>query len=107
MHPNIPLTDISYPSLEYFRVGRYEDCEKATTIVVQVEDIYQVADHQNSNVAGNRKSRLELKGIADIFWYHWRQLSFLHPMGIDIFFTYDDVLTALPMILSQFFDFKA
>jgi alpha-D-ribose 1-methylphosphonate 5-triphosphate synthase subunit PhnH len=84
------------PPLEYFRVGRHEDCEKATTIVVQVEDIYPAADHQNCNVAGNRKSRLELKDVADIFWCQWRQLSFLHPMGIDIFFTCDDVLTALP-----------
>ncbi len=84
------------PPLEYFRVGRYEHCEKATTIVVQVEDIYPVADHQNSNVAGNRNSRLDLKDVADIFWCQWRQISFLHPMGIDIFFTCEDVLTALP-----------
>ena len=84
------------PPLENFRVGRHEDCEKATTIVVQVEDIYPVSDHQNPNVPGNRKSRLELKGVADIFWCQWRQLSFKHPMGIDIFFTCDDVLAALP-----------
>jgi len=62
----------------------------------QESDGPAVGSHQNSNVAGNRKSRLDLKGVADIFWCQWRQLSFLHPMGIDIFFTCDDVLTALP-----------
>jgi alpha-D-ribose 1-methylphosphonate 5-triphosphate synthase subunit PhnH len=84
------------PPLENFRVGRRDYCEKTTTIVVQVEDIYPVADNQNSNISGGKTSRLELKGVTDIFWYQWRQLSFLHPMGIDIFFTCDDVLAALP-----------
>jgi len=35
---------------------------------------------------------------ADIFWYQWRKLSRLHPLGMDIFFTCDDVLTAWPKI---------
>ena len=86
------------PSLECFRIGRYERGEKATTLVVQVEDIYPVADNQSSRISGDKTSRLEIKGVADIFWYQWRQLSFLHPMGIDIFLTCDDVLTALPKV---------
>ena len=86
------------PSLEFFRVGRQELHEKATTILVQVDDIYPVLDDRSTNIDGGKAAGLKLKGVADIFWYQWRRLSRLHPLGMDIFFTCDDVLTAWPKI---------
>ena len=79
------------PALNYFRVGRYEQPEKATTLLVQVNDILPIA--ANSSDKG---AHLELKGVPETFWHQWQQLSSLHPLGIDIFFTCDDVLTSLP-----------
>jgi alpha-D-ribose 1-methylphosphonate 5-triphosphate synthase subunit PhnH len=39
-----------------------------------------------------------LEGVPDNFWIQWQQLSSRHPLEIDIFFTCDDVLIALPKI---------
>ena len=86
------------PSLEFFRVGRHELQEKATTILVQVDDIYSESDNEGIRIDGCTAAGLKLKGVADIFWYQWRRLSRLHPFGMDIFFACDDVLTAWPKI---------
>ena len=86
------------PPLDYFRIGRYEYPEKATTIIVQVDDIIPSADKKYSKTFVDKIPRLELKGVTENFWYQWQQLSGLYPLGIDIFFTCDDVLTALPKI---------
>jgi alpha-D-ribose 1-methylphosphonate 5-triphosphate synthase subunit PhnH len=86
------------PALNFFRISRYEQPEKATTIIVQVSDILPRAENtQPKNLAGKAAS-LELIGVPETFWHQWRQLSSLHPLplGIDIFFTCDDVLTSLP-----------
>jgi len=84
------------PSLENFRVGRYEYCEKATTIVVQVDDILLDADDRYSNITEAKISQLALKGVPKNFRYQWQQLFSRYPLGIDIFITCDDVLIALP-----------
>jgi alpha-D-ribose 1-methylphosphonate 5-triphosphate synthase subunit PhnH len=84
------------PPLDYFRISRYEYPEKATTMVVQVNDILPVPDNKYSKIFSGKIARLELKGVTQNFWYQWQQLSRLYRPGIDIFFTCDDVLTALP-----------
>jgi alpha-D-ribose 1-methylphosphonate 5-triphosphate synthase subunit PhnH len=86
------------PSLEFFRVGRHELQEKATTILVQVDDIYPVLDNRSVDMDSGPAARLKLKGVAETFRYQWRRLSLLYPLGMDIFFTCDDVLTAWPKI---------
>lgn len=86
------------PSLNYFRIDRYEYPEKATTMVVQVNDILPAPDNNFSTIIRDKTVRLEFKGVTESFWYQWQQLSQLYPSGIDIFFTCDDVLTALPKI---------
>ena len=85
-------------ALDYFRVGRYEYPEKATTMIVQIDDILPGTDNKDSHISVNQTAQLELKGIPNKFWNQWQQLSGLHPLGIDIFFTCDDVLIALPKI---------
>jgi alpha-D-ribose 1-methylphosphonate 5-triphosphate synthase subunit PhnH len=94
------------PPLDYFRIGRYEYPDKATTIVVQVDDIYPGTDKKYSNIFVNKTARLEIKGVTENFWYQWQQLSSRHPLGIDIFFTCDDVLTVLPKIKGDTHEFK-
>ena len=84
------------PALDTFRVGRFEYPEKATTIVVQVDDIAPAVENKNCNIFVNNTAQLDLKGISRNFLYQWRQLSSLYPMGIDIFVICEDVLTALP-----------
>jgi alpha-D-ribose 1-methylphosphonate 5-triphosphate synthase subunit PhnH len=86
------------PALDYFRIGRYEYPEKATTIVVQVDDILPVPDDKQFNIFGNNTNRLELVGVPENFWRQWQQISRLYPAGLDIFFTCDDVLTAWPKL---------
>jgi alpha-D-ribose 1-methylphosphonate 5-triphosphate synthase subunit PhnH len=86
------------PALNDFRIGSNESSENATTIIVQVDDILPTADNRHSNIFVDKTVQLELKGIPDRFWHQWQQLSLQNPLGIDIFFTCDDVLIALPKI---------
>lgn len=85
------------PPLENFRIGRYEYCEKATTIVVQVDDILLMdVDNRYFTITGNRNIQLALKGVRKNFRHQWLQLFSRYPLGIDIFITCDDILIALP-----------
>jgi alpha-D-ribose 1-methylphosphonate 5-triphosphate synthase subunit PhnH len=88
----------SMPDLDYFRVGRYGYPEKATTMIVQVDDIVPGAYNTYSNIFFDRTAQLELRGVPDKFWNQWQYISGLYPLGIDIFFTCDDVLISLPKI---------
>lgn len=84
------------PDLSYLRITRRDDPEKAITLMVQVGDIQPNSGcGPSSNPPGNSPGLLP-KGIPDRFWYQWRQLSALYPCSIDVFFTCEDVLTALP-----------
>jgi alpha-D-ribose 1-methylphosphonate 5-triphosphate synthase subunit PhnH len=88
----------SMPDLDYFRVDRYEYHENATTLIIQVDDIIPRASNKNSDIYFEKTAQLELKGVPDRFWARWQYLSGRYPLGIDIFFTCDDVLIALPKI---------
>jgi alpha-D-ribose 1-methylphosphonate 5-triphosphate synthase subunit PhnH len=98
----------SMPDLDCFRVDRYEYHEKATTMIIQVDDILPRADTKYSNIFFEKTAQLELKGVPDNFWDRWQYLSGLYPLDIDIFFTCDDVLIALPKINKEegTFDFE-
>jgi alpha-D-ribose 1-methylphosphonate 5-triphosphate synthase subunit PhnH len=84
------------PPLDYFRIGPHKYPEKATTMVVQVDDILPSKVNKCSDILVDKVGQLELVGIPNRFWKQWQHLSSLHPLGIDIFFTCDDVLIALP-----------
>ena len=86
------------PALDYFRISPYHYPEKATTIIVQVDDIVPRKDPNTPNIAVDKNARWELKGIKEDFWSQWQQLSGLDSLGMDIFFTCDDVLMALPRV---------
>jgi len=86
------------PALDCFRVGPSEYPVKATTVVVQVDDILPAAVNKYSNIFLDNTVQLDLKGVPAKFWNQWQQLSGLYPVGIDIFFTCDDVLIALSKI---------
>jgi alpha-D-ribose 1-methylphosphonate 5-triphosphate synthase subunit PhnH len=86
------------PALDYFRIGQNEYPGNVTTMVVQVDDILPAKDDRYSSIFADKATQLELKGITDNFWRQWQQLSNLHPSGIDIFFTCDDVLMSFPII---------
>lgn len=87
------------PALDNFRVGYYEYPEKPTTIVVQVDDILPGTDKNDANASADKTARLELKGVPKNFWYQWQQLFSRYPLGLDIFFTCDDVLFVLPKMM--------
>ena len=84
------------PSLDTFRIGRFEYPDKATTMVVQVDDILPVEEKEYFDSDVFSTTHLELKGISQNFMDQWRQISTRYPFGIDIFITCEDVLTVLP-----------
>lgn len=87
---------VNMPDLEYFRIGTYDYPENATTILVQVEDILPNVEYKIAGIGFGQRLHLELKGLSAHFWHQWRHLSGRHPLGIDVFITCEDVLTALP-----------
>ena len=81
----------SMPDLDYFRTDPKKYPEKATTIVVQVDDILPVTDNKYFDIFLGRDGQLELNGVPKKFRNQWQSLSGLYPLDIDIFFTCDDV----------------
>ena len=75
------------PPLDYFRIGLDKYPEKATTMVVQVDDIFPRTDNKYYDTLVDKVGKLELKSVPDKFWKQWQHLSGLHPLGIDVFFT--------------------
>jgi phosphonate C-P lyase system protein PhnH len=68
------------PALECFRGGLYKYPDKATTIVIQVDDILPSAVNKDSNIFFDNTVQLDLKGVPNKFWNQWRQLSGLYPL---------------------------
>jgi alpha-D-ribose 1-methylphosphonate 5-triphosphate synthase subunit PhnH len=61
------------PALDSFRVGPYEYPDKATTIVVQVDDILPSAVNKYPKILFDNTVQLDLKGVPNKFWNQWRQ----------------------------------
>ena len=84
------------PALDRFRIGPIEYPDKATKIVIQLDDIVPSSDRTPANISIDDTTCLELKGVTQDFWNQWRWISRRYPMAVDVFFTCDDVLMALP-----------
>mgnify|MGYP000131453347 FL=1 len=84
------------PLLDDFKIGDEEHPESAATLIIQVEGF----NDPNVKILGGSgiKSTTHFApaGIPKIFWQQWQLQAALFPLGVDIFFTSNDILAALP-----------
>jgi alpha-D-ribose 1-methylphosphonate 5-triphosphate synthase subunit PhnH len=84
------------PDLDDFKIGNEAHPENATTLIVQVNDF---SDHQGKLLGGSlikNTTHFAPSGISANFWEQWQRQAALFPLGVDVFFTYKDILAALP-----------
>jgi alpha-D-ribose 1-methylphosphonate 5-triphosphate synthase subunit PhnH len=84
------------PSLDGFSLGSDEYPDRSTTLIVEVERLR--AGHgmtlSGPGIAGT--AQLELAGLPKQFWAERALLTELFPRGLDVIFTCDYRLAALP-----------
>jgi alpha-D-ribose 1-methylphosphonate 5-triphosphate synthase subunit PhnH len=84
------------PPLDHFNIGDDQHPESAATLIVQVE---RFNDHQVKILSGpGIKTTVHFgpSGIQPAFWEEWQLQAALFPLGVDVFFTCNDMLAALP-----------
>jgi alpha-D-ribose 1-methylphosphonate 5-triphosphate synthase subunit PhnH len=84
------------PSLDDFKIGDEEHPESAATLIVQVE---RFTDNNNKILRGpglKTDTHFSPVGIRSQFWKQWHLQAALFPLGVDVFFTCNDILAALP-----------
>jgi len=84
------------PSLDDFKIGDNEHPESAATLIVQVE---QFNSHNGKILRGpgiRTSIHFAPAGIQANFWEQWQVQAALFPLGVDVFFTCNNSLAALP-----------
>ena len=84
------------PPLDDFKIGDDEHPESATTLILQVE---RFNDHNHKILSGpgiKTTTQFSPVGIRPQFWQQWQLQAALFPLGVDVFFTCNDILAALP-----------
>jgi alpha-D-ribose 1-methylphosphonate 5-triphosphate synthase subunit PhnH len=84
------------PPLDNFKIGDDEHPESATTLILQVE---RFNDHNHKILSGpgiKTTAQFSPVGIGPQFWEQWQLQAALFPLGVDVFFTCNDILAALP-----------
>jgi alpha-D-ribose 1-methylphosphonate 5-triphosphate synthase subunit PhnH len=84
------------PSLDDFKIGDEEHPESAATLIIQV-DHFNDDNHKILSGPGIKTTtHFSPGGIRPQFWKEWQLQAALFPLGVDVFFTCNDILTALP-----------
>jgi alpha-D-ribose 1-methylphosphonate 5-triphosphate synthase subunit PhnH len=91
---------ITYPAdmplLNDFKIGDEEQPESAATLIIQVEG-FNGTNGQMLSVPGVKSAtHFAPKGVPANFWEQWQLQAALSPLGVDILFTFGDLLAAVP-----------
>ena len=84
------------PSIDDFKIGDDAHPESAATLIIQVE---RFNDHNGKILRGpgiKTPTNFAPAGIQAKFWEQWQLQAALFPLGVDVFFTFNDILAALP-----------
>jgi alpha-D-ribose 1-methylphosphonate 5-triphosphate synthase subunit PhnH len=84
------------PPLDDFNIGDKAHPESAATLILQVE---RFNDDNNKILSGpgtKTRTRFFPVGIQSQFWEQWQLQAALFPLGVDVFFTCNNILAALP-----------
>ncbi|MGD9042901.1 MAG: phosphonate C-P lyase system protein PhnH [Desulfobacterales bacterium] len=84
------------PPLDDFKLGNEGYPISATTLIVQAE---RFNGHNGKILSGpgiKTTTYFAPGGISTQFWEQWQRQAALFPLGVDVFFTYNNMLAALP-----------
>jgi alpha-D-ribose 1-methylphosphonate 5-triphosphate synthase subunit PhnH len=84
------------PPLDDFKIGDEAHPESAATLIVQVERFDDNHDKILSGPLTKTSTHFSPVGIRSQFWKQWQLQAALFPLGVDVFFTCNDILAALP-----------
>lgn len=87
---------ITMPPLDHFRIGDEEQPGTSVTLIVQVGELSVNAVVSAIGPVENKMATRTPMVEPVNLWDHWYQHSNLFSLGVDIFLTCDDILTALP-----------
>jgi alpha-D-ribose 1-methylphosphonate 5-triphosphate synthase subunit PhnH len=84
------------PPLDDFKIGDDEHPESAATLIIQVDRFNGDKVKSLSGPGIKTTTYFSPKGIRPQFWKEWQLQAALFPLGVDVFFTCNDILAALP-----------
>ena len=84
------------PPLGDFKIGDIEHPGSSTTLIVQVEKFNANNGIILSGPGIKTTKHFAPGGIPSRFWEQWQLLTGLFPLGVDVFFTSNNLLAALP-----------
>jgi alpha-D-ribose 1-methylphosphonate 5-triphosphate synthase subunit PhnH len=84
------------PPLDNFRIGDEAHPQSAATLIVQVERFNAYHGKILSGPGVKAATHFAPEGIPPKFWEQWQLQAAFFPLGVDVFFTSNDILAALP-----------
>ncbi len=84
------------PPLDQFRMGDAESPAPPATVIVQVDEI--TADPRSFSCATHRPRSVQRPlpgGLSPNFWNSWSHLRRAYPPGLNVLFTWQDLLSAI------------
>ena len=87
----------SMPDLSEFKLGTPVYPENSTTLIVQVANCDRAtANHKLLKGAGINGQIAMPIALSDSFWQQWQQNHHSYPLGVDIYFFWEDKVIGLP-----------
>ena len=86
----------SMPLLDDFKIGEDEHPETAATLIIQVQGFNDPNVKFLGGPGIKSATPFAPAGVPKYFWEQWQLQAALFPLGVDIFFTCNDILAALP-----------
>jgi alpha-D-ribose 1-methylphosphonate 5-triphosphate synthase subunit PhnH len=90
------LTPDRAPLLESFAVGSDPYPDRSATLIVEVPSLSDGPARSLRGPGIQGRATARIAGLASSFWFEWKANNALFPCGIDVVFTADAELLALP-----------
>lgn len=84
------------PTLQEFKLGNDEYPDRSSTLIIQVDSISSDRGIQLSGPGIETSREVDIQGLPDTLWDQLQQSRGWFPRGVDVLFTHDDLVLALP-----------
>ena len=84
------------PALNKFKTGDDESPESSTTLIIQTDRLNSTDGIRLTGPGIKDFSTLKVEGLKKRFWQDRQSQFDMFPLGVDIIFTYENTLAALP-----------
>jgi alpha-D-ribose 1-methylphosphonate 5-triphosphate synthase subunit PhnH len=85
------------PQLDQFRTANPENPQLPATVIVQVERISRTCRWPANGTLRKPAGAPTLPhGLSHRFWADWKTIRQAHPPGVNVLFTWHNILSAIP-----------